>query len=421
MNTIVSEGEKLIVNIHALQPRLQLIVKWIIASGYVLLGIGMTLPISSQALPVFFGMLLLSLVVVIIHMGMGYRHVRAAEHALLLHDRLFYISGMLLTISGMFGFLVSFYFDVDFAARNLGALFRVVFFLGLVLFTAAITRVYERYDIATWLVFGVVLACFLNVLDFFFGNSTTISLAGQNPLGISISVLLPLVLMYFYDASKAKKIVWLVILILMLVSALLTWSKAAWINVLVVSLVVFLSRLRGRKGFVASVVVLLLSLAIAFQFQGEISKIYQTELSASEGSSSNEMRMAQIKNGVEIFSEYPLGVGNATYPAVAEYLGLYFPQSIPPDPHNAYIQVLVGFGMQGFLCYLLILAYVAYRVIWLRRVMSMNEWVAAFLVIFSLYFQGLFSGELFTQPLAWVLFGYYFGKSSAKVLRVGDR
>jgi O-antigen ligase len=141
--------------------------------------------------------------------------------------------------------------------------------------------------------------------------------------------------------------------------------------------------------------------------------IFETEISASEGSSSNEMRIAQIMNGIHIFISNPLGIGNASYPAAAESIGLTFPQGTPPDPHNTYIQVLSGFGILGATAYCLALAYLPFTVL-SRQMQARHQKWPALLVLFSLYFQGLFIGELLTQPLSWILFGHILGDLSRK-------
>jgi len=380
-----------------------------LALGYFLCGVGMTLPIAQQSTPPLIGFLVLIFIFAIKNMDGRNNAILLAEQQSIKAHKVFFLLIALMIIAGLPGTLLSIHYAPEYGLRNIATLTRLALYLALAAFSAAITRRYD-FDLTVHLLMGTVFTSIWNFWDFFSGNATTNSLAGQNPLGYCLSATLPLVAYKLFSPKEKNILLWGPVLLLLTGATVLTWSKAAWLNVAIIMVTFSLIQVVKNKRYITTLALATTLAIIYITLQDDISWILETEISASEGSSSNEMRISQILNGINIFVQHPWGIGNATYPAAAESMGLKFPQGTPPDPHNSYIQVLAGFGLIGLVTYVLALAYIPYTVMIKTRSVSGDFRWLALLVTFSLYFQGLFIGELLTQPLSWILFGYIFGK-----------
>lgn len=380
-----------------------------LALGYFLCGIGMTLPIEQQSTPPLIGFMILTFFFFVTSIqGRGNAILLTEQQSIKTH-KIFFLSISLMIVAGLPGTLTSILHSPEYGLRNIATLIRLGLYLALTALSAAITR-RSKFDLVTPILAGTAFASIWNFWDFFSGHATTNSLAGQNPLGYCLSATLPLVADKLFSTRRSTQLLWGFVFLLLIGATILTWSKAAWINVAIVMMALAIIQIVKNKRYVATLTLIATLITLYASLHESISWILETEISASEGSSSNEMRIAQILNGVRIFSEHPWGIGNATYPAVAENMGLKFPQGTPPDPHNSYIQVLTGFGLIGLISYMLALAYIPYITVNSTRIKSSEFRWLAILIAFSLYFQGLFIGELLTQPLSWILFGYIFGK-----------
>lgn len=380
-----------------------------LAFGYFLCGIGMTLPIEQQSVPPLIGFVTLTFFFFITSIQGRGNAILLAEQQTIKTHKIFFLSIALMIVAGLPGTLTSIHHAPEYGLRNIATLTRLGLYLALTTLSAAITRT-SKFDLTTPILMGTAFASIWNFWDLFSGHATTNSLAGQNPLGYCLSVTLPLVANKIFSTRRSTQIFWGLVFLLLIGATILTWSKAAWINVAIVVMALAIIQIVKNKRYIATLTLITILITLYASLHESISWILETEISASEGSSSNEMRIAQILNGVRIFTEHPWGIGNATYPAVAESMGLKFPQGTPPDPHNSYIQVLTGFGLIGLISYMLALAYIPYITLNRTRINSREFRWLAILITFSLYFQGLFIGELLTQPLSWILFGYIFGK-----------
>jgi len=393
-------------------PKINTPLRLALALGYFFCGIGMTLPIEQQSAPPLIGFIILTLAFFITNIDARGNSILLAEKQSIKIHKIFFLSIALMIIAGLPGTLTSIIYSPEYGIRNIATLSRLSLYLALTGLSAAITR-QSCFELTTPILAGTTFASIWNLWDFFSGNATTNSLAGQNPLGYCLSATLPLVTDKLFCTKRNTRPLWGAVFLLFTGATVLTWSKAAWINVTIIIMMALIIQIFRNKRYIGALALIVTLTLIYASLHESISWILETEISASEGSSSNEMRIAQILNGIKIFADHPWGIGNATYPAVAEDMGLKFPQGTPPDPHNSYIQVLTGFGMIGAISYALALAYIPYITIKRTKNKSSEFRWLAILITFSLYFQGLFIGELLTQPLSWILFGYIFGKLPA--------
>lgn len=385
-----------------------------------LCGIGISLPITDQALPPIAGAIMLLVIAIYAQFSSKMRQFRVSQLQLLRTNRIAYLSFALLIISGLPGTIFSAAIADEYLLRNFGAIVRLICFLIIAIFSSTLYNHY-KINILKPIAAGAIASSVANIIDFFFGDGSTVSLAGQNPLGISISISYSFLLLYFFEAKGLVKAATFIGLAILGIAALLTWSKASWINVAVIVLICLTYRtITDKRKMSTSFLIIASVLAIAFIFDEEISRILRTEMSASEGSSSNEMRVAQSLNGLIIFFNYPFGIGNSTYPAMADKLRLYFPQHTPPDPHNAFVHILSAFGLFGFFFYSLIIIYIVYHLYRTRKTIASNSMLCLSLTLFSLLFQGLFSGEAFTQPVSWLILGFVLGVTTRAKIKQNE-
>ena len=394
----------------------------LVFTGCFLIGVGMTLPISHQTLVPILGVVALLLGVLLTYGHTNYfLSFRRIVKIIFSKNKLFFLLSILFLVSSVPGLVTSVFFDTDIAIRNIVAIFRFCSYIIIVLFCAALARQCGELILIKPIVFGVIFSCAWNLIDSL-GNERFESLAGQSPLGISTTVAFAFIAPFFYHAQGWRKLLLFLLVLLFLASLLMTWSKGAWLNAIVLGALILVLKLRGKRGLYTSATVALLATCIIFVFQSEISRVVSTEISSSAGSRSNEMRIDQILNGLKIFSNYPLGVGNATYPVAAEELRLLFVQTqTPPDAHNAYIHVLVGFGLAGFIFYSGMLLYSFMRLVDRRSLVDDPISFGLFLAFLSVNFQGLFSGQHFTQPLSWMIIACILAYSKKYSLPIAYR
>ncbi len=329
---------------------------------------------------------------------------------------------VVLSIIGLLGaFVGAIFVNTDLMLVNVFAIFRLLFDCLLIYLTVVLVGFY-RLGIYSALSLGLVISCLLNLVDWMGRGMAYESLAGQNTLGFVIALGFPYILfrLLFRSVNIYRLVMNLLVVLIVVVSGLLTWSKGAWIGMLITTtiLVIYWGAASVKKSITAIVLVMAVSFIATEFFGSQLYKLVETEITASAGSASNEMREVQILNGILIGLEYPFGVGNKTYYTAARSLGLEFVSGgTPPDPHNSYVHVMSGFGLIGLIPYLLIMFYPMYILLRVRALMPARDFVMQCVVLISIYFQGMVTGEVFTQPLAWVLMGSCLGVSWAYTQR----
>lgn len=325
--------------------------------------------------------------------------------------RLFlFIAALFIIIFSVGNFIGIFVFESD--IRSVFILFRQVFYLFIlipVFATLATERTAEWY--LTAFLLGVIVSVGINFYSWH-AVGDSLSLPGQNPLGSQISAIFPFVLYCFFKgrAGFFKQLVNLLVLLILLAAALLTWSKAAWVSVLVSSAVLIAMLFFGAQSFNTKKRIagfLIFALIILLIKLPGIMEIVNTEISASTGSRSNEQRILSAVSGIIIGTHYPAGVGGANYSSAVERLTIDV-LWVMPDPHNSYAQVLSWAGILGFPLFLFLFFYPMWLVVRNRKILG--EYGFVYISILSgIYISANFSGEYLTQPLSWSLFALITG------------
>jgi len=206
---------------------------------------------------------------------------------------------------------------------------------------------------------------------------------------------------YLYLSEKRK--IYIVLSSLVLVGIFLTYSRTAFITLLIsaVSLLIILN----RKRLIAPVVVAILLIAIVFPktFKSEGTNFFRTF--------SANARISTMQHGLKIFSDRPIfGVGFNSYRYFQEKYGFELTDYVVPSRaaagvENSFILVLATTGIIGFIFYLYLL-FKIFSLVFLSKNKVLSKITIAVLVGLigsSMFINSLF--YTFIMFLMWTLIG----------------
>jgi O-antigen ligase len=127
----------------------------------------------------------------------------------------------------------------------------------------------------------------------------------------------------------------------------------------------------------------------------------RTEVTASQGSRSNEERLDATISGFAIGLAHPFGVGAAHYPDAARASGVAMPW-IMPDPHSTYAHAAAASGIVGFVFFMAIILYPLVRVYQARNHLR-DKYTLYVSMFVGVYLMAATIGEVMTQPAFWAL------------------
>lgn len=194
-----------------------------------------------------------------------------------------------------------------------------------------------------------------------FGEETTNRLAGPidapNLWGQVVVAVVPLVLYRLFHASRPLVRVFSVLILgLLLFEVLNTYSRGAYLALLLIA-ALFLIEERSRPWLpVASVTLLAFLLLVSpSAYRERFLTLINVASSPGEGiyqESSIRGRSSEMLTGLTMFAEHPLlGVGVGNYPnnylRYAQRLGIEV-RAEARDPHSLYVQLLAETGILGF-------------------------------------------------------------------------
>ena len=381
---------------------------------YMLFGVGLAIEwLISTGVKVGFG----EICIVIFLPFFSYKNITSQQIDYIYYSIKDYLSlFVIFLLVGLMGVTFGVIFIGDeYAIKNIFSILRLSFYLIVIVITISIVS-FSSFNIYKSLLWGGFFASIVNLVFWFSNGNLFVSLPGQNMLGFVISIIFSysLYLCIYERANFLSNIINISILFLLSFAVLLTWSKGAWINICMIVLFMgirFILTAPLFSKFVFSIGIMVLTLFIWCNYSQHIIRIISVEISASEGSRSSELRVEQIYGGLIVGLNYPFGTGNKTYPLALKEIGFQFSSSkkLPPDPHNSYAQVMSGFGAFGLSIYLLLLLYPLLFLHKNKYLIPVDRVFLHLCIIFSVYFQALFTGQAFTQPICWVVFGAVMG------------
>ncbi|MFT5294386.1 MAG: putative inorganic carbon (HCO3(-)) transporter [Colwellia sp.] len=167
--------------------------------------------------------------------------------------------------------------------------------------------------------------------------------------GFAVSML-PFIYYYYRISSPKLKLFFGYLGGCMLIIIMATGSRTGYVATVLLSVIVFWKTL--KKNFIKSIIIFPLILTVTIQFlpdsyKARFESIYtQNEI---EGGSTGA-RIQIIEDAVEVFSQYPMGVGIAGFPTIRmEMFGRF------QDTHNMYLQILTNTGFIGLLLFLFLI------------------------------------------------------------------
>ncbi len=237
--------------------------------------------------------------------------------------------------------------------RSVWLVILITFFLSLLGTYQYVTGSFER-DF-----FGMAAVKMDNV----FGGSSTARLGGPinapNMWGQTVVAVMALVVFRFiHEPRRAMKIFLVLVLGILLVETLNTYSRGAYLSLLVVAVLVLLVFEKRVNRLAGLAILALFALSIPFWPGDYVERLRSLSVLAPANEygiyqeSSVRGRSSEMLTGLSMFAAHPLlGVGagnyNNNYQQYSQLIGIEV-RSEERDPHSLYIQVLAENGILGF-------------------------------------------------------------------------
>jgi len=200
--------------------------------------------------------------------------------------------------------------------------------------------------------------------------------------GATIAFLIPMVIGFiFISESKFKKLLFLFLSIFFVIALVFSYSRAAWLSILVAGIIWFIWYIRIKFSIVAAGFILTLALFFSFQFEikqwlssnttdssGNLKEHLNSALNVSTDASNLE-RINRWNSAIRMFEERPIfGWGPGTYMfCYAPFQRSYDRTIISTNfgtggnAHSEYLGLLAEAGVLGAVSYVLILLIVFFR------------------------------------------------------------
>lgn len=242
-----------------------------------------------------------------------------------------------------------------------------------------------------------------------------------NVLAGFLTVVLPF-LFFFPQITNSKKtsVLYFPLLLFVLATLFITFSRTAWITTLVISLVFFfMTKKKIIKLFTVSAIgrwtfglsCLLLTFLLPF-FWSRMESLFSSNLE------SLSIREKLINTSIQMFLKYPLtGVGlNNFIPEINHFTRINSYQELQPV-HNIFLLITAESGIVGIILFLILIFLIGrkllngYMVIWLKQkkpfsYLAMQPFILSFS---SLLFLSLFDHYFFTLQQTQLLFTIIIG------------
>jgi putative inorganic carbon (HCO3(-)) transporter len=197
----------------------------------------------------------------------------------------------------------------------------------------------------------------------------TVSAFGNpNVLGEYLVLVIPAIFAMFLCSNTFKtKMLFFVTLALCSVCLVLTWSRGAWLGLIIASIVFILVK---SHTFLAYITVALPGLTLAFSFIMN-GKVMKRLFSIGSMADSSTAYRWNIWNGVwDMLADkglYGIGTGEGAFTSVFPQYAVSGTESVP-HTHSLYLQLMAETGVFSLLCFLLVcLAYFSLVFAYIRK------------------------------------------------------
>lgn len=195
------------------------------------------------------------------------------------------------------------------------------------------------------------------------------TLRGANPLGAYLVVIIPIFLFF----STKRKFVRIIFSLVSLIALFFTYSRSAYLGLLITAGIIFYYlkfdnpelKKQTKKAIyyvLFGIILLVLALAVALRNNTTFDNVFlHTSKNSRSATSSNNVRLSDLRTNTENFIKNPLGQG----------VGVAGPASVHNNhpamiAENFYIQIGQETGVLGFIVFISINIIVGYR-LYLRR------------------------------------------------------
>ena len=241
------------------------------------------------------------------------------------------------------------------------------------------------------------------------------SIVNRNFLGFILSPGIGLSLAkMIIDKKKSIKIICFILFLLFSISSLLTFSKGAWLSLLIPITAIMLIIVIDNKFSFLKKMIIGISIPVTFLIIQIISLSLNNSLllsiQARLDSNFNSTRLEFLFEAIRISLEYPLlGIGPQAYQAI---------QYLPIDPHNAILGMSSEIGIIAASLMTLILFINFKSIIQIKNKNKSDKWLILFFFYLSLLIHIPLQGLPFSLKYLWILFGLIhsirFSKSTIK-------
>ncbi|MFZ3138430.1 MAG: O-antigen ligase family protein [Thermodesulfovibrionales bacterium] len=311
------------------------------------------------------------------------------------------------TMMVIFILLLSLY--IPFARNNyfafkqtLGVLLYMPFFVSAIMYINSFKRL--RTFINVWILLMIYLSV-MGILNKGIGGSNF--LQDENDFSLLMNMMFPFVFFLFmYEKSIKKKLVYLTVSILAIVSIVISFSRGGFVTLLAVLLIIWLF---SPKKILSLIIIGILAVAVNYsadqKYWASISTIEKTE----EGTAKE--RLDSWKAAWDMFKDNPLGVGGGNFPV---RFPDYQPESMKRGmwgraAHSIWFTLISELGIPGILVYSFLLFYNLRDINWLRKFKENQDADIRYAYYLSLAFIASFTGYFTSGTFLSVLYyPHYF-------------
>lgn len=269
---------------------------------------------------------------------------------------------------------------------------------------------------------GAVTVLCVYAIGFFLttGKHVTdiIETGNKNALSMYIlpGFLLGMILLRSNLISRTTKILVLIGATMMMATMLSSWNRSGWVGAAVVVILVVSINVQSRNASRVTIAVVVALCMFVMTQINTVSLMQQRYENAQAKTGSDEIRVAIVEKGIEIFFNNPLfGVSPQRLPR--ELGEIRETRANVHDPslssHNLPVTILAGHGALGVLC-ILAFVYLLWRAGFphIRRARDADDqlMIATMGVLLILWaFRGLFTDEILFSPTFNLAIGYALG------------
>lgn len=303
-----------------------------------------------------------------------------------------------------YGFaIISFLWSIDIASSLMKAITIINYMLYLYLMITLKNRENILNKIIAAYVIGCILLALLGLVNFInTGYSQRVSGVDELDenwygliIGLSIILMYPI---YNKTKSKAKKTLYLLINMILIIGLLVSLSRTAIIATIAAYIPFILTIKQKNYIKLINIGMIVLIVVLIFIYIPSIENLIMDRIQKSYDDQAGG-RLNILTVGTEIYKDYPIfGVGLSNFPKaftgyyIAKVQGVWLPPG--RDPHNIYLAILVELGMIGAILFIIMIIKLFYGIL---KIQNRNDMVITLSLLTFILIAGMANTILYKK------------------------